>query len=1057
MAPLVTLLVAVAAFAAVVAMSAAPSRTGGVPSQALTSKARTGAANGATFGIQPGQMTATAGAPEQLPASLLAAVERARYAILPEQRAGVAFEGLKGELADSIPRAAYVASNPAQRLAVRFTESGVSLKPEDPKTAWHSELRVTGLGYGARLQQPPEATLSALDNRVELRRGSVTEWYQNDARGLEQGFTLNSRPQREAGGPLVVRMSVAGDLRPVGDGSGHQISLVDRSKKPVLTYSQLHAYDAVGRKLPARMTAREGALSLQVEDEGAAYPITIDPFVFQAKLVPPPSQAGESDHFGGSVAISGDTALVGAPNHRNTNGTTGSAYAFVRSGASWTLQQMLPSPTLGNSGYFGTSVAIDGDTALIGAPGSSLTGSSSTGSAYVFVRSGSSWSMQQQLLASDRAAADTFGSSVSLDVDTALVGSPLDDNPKGTDAGAAYAFVRSGTSWSQQRKFTALDGANGDSFGQAVALSLDTALIGASLDDTTAGGSNAGSAHVYTRTGTSWTFQQKLTAPDAAAGDQFGNAVALSGETALIGAWGDDNAHGAGAGSAYVFLRSGTTWSLQQQLTASDGATDDVFGSAVALEGDTAVVGAQYDDTLRGASGSAYVFTRSGTAWSLQRKLTAPDGRGGDAFGSSVALGGDTVLAGAPYDDTAGVRDGGSAYVFVRSDTSWSSQQKLELAEGALTDDAFGKSVALSGDTALVGSPDDDTATNGVTFRAGSAYVFVRSGTTWSLQQKLTALDGGTRDGFGGSVALSGDTALIGSPADDTSAGADAGSAYVFVRIGTSWGLRAGFFGAAGDAFGSSVALEGDTAVVGAPADDTAAGANAGSAYVFTRNITDWNPQQRLTAPGSAAGDAFGSSVASSADTALVGAPLDDIPQGGGLDPLPDVGSAYAFVRSGTSWSFQRRFSRGVDFDRFGTSVGLNGETALVGAPYDDNANGTDAGSAYVFVRSVTSWSLQQMLMASGGVFGRSVALETDTALIGSQDSTLHTGAGAAHVFSRSGTSWTFQKKLTPVGATNYDNFGSAVALDGATALGGAPDNGRFNSGTGYAQVFVGP
>ena len=382
---------------------------------------------------------------------------------------------------------------------------------------------------------------------------------------------------------------------------------------------------------------------------------------------------------------------------------------------------------------------------------------------------------QAQLVAADGVASDRFGSSVALSGDTALVGVPRDDTGTNVDQGSAYVFVRSGTMWTQQAKLVATDGVAADLFGDSVALSGDTALVGASVDDFA--GVGQGSAYVFVRSGTTWTQQAKLVAADGAPGDRFGFSVALSGDTALVGAPFDDIAPNASQGSAYVFVRSGTTWTQQAQLVAADGAAGDDFGFSVALGGDTALAGARLDDIgANGNQGSAYVFVRSGTTWTQQAQLVAADGAAGDDFGFSVALGGDTALAGARLDDIGANGNQGSAYVFVRSGTTWTQQAKLVAADGAAGDE-FGVSVALFGDTALVGAQRDDIAAN---VNQGSAYVFVRSGTTWTQQAQLVAADGAAGDGVGAAVALSGDTALVGAPVDDIAANANQGSAYVF-------------------------------------------------------------------------------------------------------------------------------------------------------------------------------------------------------------------------------------------------------------------------------------
>jgi hypothetical protein len=322
---------------------------------------------------------------------------------------------------------------------------------------------------------------------------------------------------------------------------------------------------------------------------------------------------------------------------------------------------------------------------------------------------------------------------------------------------------------------------------------------------------------------------QKLLAGDGAADDQFGNSVAVSGDMAVIGAYGDDGL----SGSAYVFVRADGTWSQQTKLTAADGAIGDSFGCSVAVSGDTAVIGAYGDNDKGSMSGSAYVFVRAaGGTWSQQAKLTADDGAEGDRFGGNVVVSGDTAVIGARYDDDNGY-DSGSAYVFVRAaDGIWSKQAKLTAADGAASD-LFGKSIAVSGDTAVITAYYDDDKGDA----SGSTYVFVRAvNGTWNQQAKLTAADGNVDDMFGISVAVSGNTAVIGAR-DDDDKGDDSGSAYVFIRAANgTWSQQSKLTaddGAAYDSFGGSVAVSGDTAVIGAIGDNDKGDFFSGSAYVF--------------------------------------------------------------------------------------------------------------------------------------------------------------------------------------------------------------------------------
>ena len=342
------------------------------------------------------------------------------------------------------------------------------------------------------------------------------------------------------------------------------------------------------------------------------------------------------DHFGGPVALSGGTALVGA---WDKNHGTGAAYIFVRTGSGWTEQATLSAAGGSPGDWFGASVALVGDTALVGAPLAAR-----AGAVYVFTRDGSRWTQEARLIARDGAAGDWFGRAVALRDDIALVGAWY----KQHHAGAAYVFVRHGSGWSQQAKLTARDGVAEDYFGTSVALSGNTALVGAvgKYDGN-------GAAYAFVRNGACWTQQALLTAGDGKLNDAFGTAVALSGETVLVGA-GSANGN---RGAAYVFVRAGSHWSQQARLTANDGVAFDWFGWTVALSDDTALIGAWYRHNRTGA---AYIFMRRKGSWAQQAELTAGNAATDDCFGSSVALSRGTSLVSAGFKNHAT----GAAYVF---------------------------------------------------------------------------------------------------------------------------------------------------------------------------------------------------------------------------------------------------------------------------------------------------------------------------------------------------------------------------------------------------------
>ncbi len=372
---------------------------------------------------------------------------------------------------------------------------------------------------------------------------------------------------------------------------------------------------------------------------------------------------------------------------------------------------------------------------------------------------GGGWLQQAKLTASDGASGDYFGASVAVDGNVAIVGARgnnKSDDEYGFDSGAAYIYTRSGDIWSQQAKLTASDVSVNDFFGWAVALDGDTAVVGAHWDD----GqddlyTDSGAAYVFTRSGGTWTQQAELTGDPTLYAD-FGSAVAIDGNTIVVGAQFDT-----GTGTAHVFTFNGTVWTQQAQLTASDGANNDYFGSSAAVDGDTAIVGAYGDDDRGSESGSVYVFVRSGDNWTQQAKLTAPDGIGSDYFGRSVALDGDTAIV---ASKGSGVPGNQAAYVFVRSGGVWTQQAKL-----TWPDPHGATSVALDGDRAIVGDVGEE-----------AAYVFTRSGGVWTQQARLAVSSDISYDEFGIAVSLDGSTALVGAFLDQNDEDNNTGAVYAF-------------------------------------------------------------------------------------------------------------------------------------------------------------------------------------------------------------------------------------------------------------------------------------
>lgn len=371
-----------------------------------------------------------------------------------------------------------------------------------------------------------------------------------------------------------------------------------------------------------------------------------------------------------------------------------------------------------------------------------------------------------------------FGTSVAIWSDFAVVGAPLDDYDNKTDAGAAYVFRRSGTTWSQEAMLTGADTESGDQFGTSVDVfsgGIGTHLVvGAPFDDNP-GGIDAGAAYVFTRVGTTWTQSRKVTIGHNRGGnDRFGSSVTIARSDALIGVPLDDTTGGNGlsqSGSVTGFYRP-EDWGFRSSLTAGVSAGDfELFGTAVEMSALTAVVGAPQDDQR----GSAYVFVRPNdpvSPWTQQARLTSP--LGGTSFGTSVAVFGDFLVVSEPVA-TSNFLCGNLSivYFFTRTGTNWTAEGSIDCAPTNAA--AFGQSVAMdtvSGQpTAIVGAPDTNQ-------RTGEAYVYRRVGSNFGLHETIRAGDASATDKFGYDVDLSSGVALIGAPEDNV-AGTDDGSAYV--------------------------------------------------------------------------------------------------------------------------------------------------------------------------------------------------------------------------------------------------------------------------------------
>ncbi|OYZ17508.1 MAG: hypothetical protein B7Y39_15125 [Bdellovibrio sp. 28-41-41] len=755
-----------------------------------------------------------------------------------------------------------------------------------------------------------------------------------------------------------------------------------------------------------------------------------------------------------------------------------------------------------------------------------------------------------------------YGGAVAYSEDklTLAVGAPFDDmdgaglNPV-TDSGAVFIYVRTSISnpWVLQQKIVA-NGTNArlsnDNFGSSVSMSGDTLAVAAVEQDYDENGASyvagAGAVFVFTRTGSVWSQQQKIVASGTSSrifDDSFGSSVSIFGDTIAVSAPGQDyDGNGVNlvsdAGAVFVYTRSSSVWSHQQKIVASGvnaRMVADNFGSSVSLYSDTLAIGAYYHDyDENGANnlfnpGAVFVFMRSGSVWNLQQKIVASGTNarlGNDYFGGKVSLYLNTLAVAAAeqgYDENGAsyVAGAGAVFVFTRSGEVWTHQQKI-VASGTnarISVDKFGSSLSISGDTLVVGAPDQDYDENGANpiSNTGAVYVFTRSGSVWTQQQKLVATGANSRivgDGFGYSLSVVGDSLAIGSYRNDYDENgadfvSDAGAVFEFARNASAWSqqnrlvdnsiLNSQRILSDSAKFGSAVALSEDklTLAIGVPYDDTdEKGANfvsgAGAVFIYTRSTTSvpWVLQQKILATGTNArvgNDNFGSNLSLSQNTLAV-ATINQSYDENGANPIGNAGAVYVFTRTGTTWTQQQKLvATGTNArlanDHFGSSLSLSEDTLAVGASeqdYDENGGVlvTDAGAVFIFTRTGTTWTQQQKIVASGlnarvasDGFGYKLSLSGETLAVGAgyQDydengANMLMSSGAAYVFTRSSSVWTQQQKIVSSGANARlvnDHFGNSISLYENTLVVGAPDQdydengGNMQSGAGTVFVFT--
>lgn len=681
----------------------------------------------------------------------------------------------------------------------------------------------------------------------------------------------------------------------------------------------------------------------------------------------------------------------------------------------------------------------EGDTLLVGmpfdaVPAFGIIGGVQSGSAVVFGRSGNTWIPQATLLPDEGGTGDQTGLRVALFGDTAVLGAPRAAEQGQIDRGAVYVFQRTGSAWSQVVRLLASDGAASSGFGDAIALEGDTLIVGAPTHDIGAD-ADAGQVYVFQRTAGVWSQVAILSAVGAASDDRYGSSVALSGGLLLVGApLQEDAGSPTNAGVVHVYTGAAATWALQGALSAQMPESDARFGGALLLNSTRAIVGAPGNASGASGRGAARVYTRAGNTLTATQTLTASDGAADENFGSSFAIAGTRLVIGAPFRHAGE----GGAYVFEDGGAGFAQTAVLAADDGGFSD-RIGDAVVIDGSEILLGASLDQVANN---VGQGSIKRFVQQAGNWTANGQLDLGTGVAFLLYGTAVALEQGTALVGAHLDDTVAGSDAGSVYVYRRGVSGWEFDTRLLATdafSEDRFGIAVQLQSDLAYVGSYFNVVVGMINRGAVYVFSRGAGGWSQIEKLVTPGGSPNEFLGFSLDADGDTLLAGAPGDSA-QGlnsGAAHVWRRVDGIFQYVTRLTDPSFPPEGFAGL-------RVSVSGDVALLGAPETRVGDNARQGAVHVFTRNGSGWTFTQTLVASDAsandLFGSAVDIQGDSVLIGAPGDTSTTAGshGSMYVFTRSGNSFEQTSKVLPEPLVAGGAFGIAIARARDTVLVGA-------------------
>ncbi|MEZ4398012.1 MAG: T9SS type A sorting domain-containing protein [Candidatus Krumholzibacteriia bacterium] len=681
-------------------------------------------------------------------------------------------------------------------------------------------------------------------------------------------------------------------------------------------------------------------------------------------LIQPPLPWSQYEDFGNILAMRDDVLAVGDSDFTGGLPYSGRVLVYARNGGAWTLEDDVRPDWETWNGHFGRAIAVDNAFLMVSTPGA-MAGSM----VQVYARDPGGWVTIQYLEPGDIHNAQSFGSSLALDGEWAILGQPEFNTDTVDEAGRVCFYRKVGGLWIYWSELSDPDPSPQDHLGTVVAIAGDQAIAGVPRDG---GGDTNGYLQAFRFDGSTWILTSQLPLLPPGEHRNLGSKpIVMDGKRALVESNYEDSSieqqrlhlfeydgvqwqrlqsfdidtyinsfDMAGdrilvGGPSHAFLYTYDPYPFEEAGMLASGAPGGYYGSSVALDGTRLVVGAQQETNIFNHVGAAYVYESDGETWALGEHLVPADGGVGDKFGAAAAVEGDRIAVGSPSNDEA-ASGAGAVYLYELQGGAWTQTDKLMPAE-LKANDSFGAPLVMQGDWLFAAATDDDSLGS----KAGAVYAYHREGGVWMEQQKLLAPDGYYQDFFGYALALDGDRLAIGVPRDDDTE-TDSGAVWIYERDGLTW-LPTLKLHASNpdytDGFGEGLALQGNRLVIGTPGDDDAANA-AGAIYVYEFDGADWQETDKLVLENAAVADGLGKVVALHGDLIVAGVPNDG--EAGYV-----AGAAHVFVREPAGWIHHKKLIAAdtSDYDRLGFSVTTDGLQIAVGAATDNLPNGSNLGS----------------------------------------------------------------------------------------------------------------